>query len=318
MKIVRLVNKFNNFIYYFFYFKSIKLAFLFSYYKVDIKNADLISKEGNSIVFNKNGNKISINQLANFKFNIDYVFIILNSDFAKVTYSNSEYILLTLNNINFKVTSLSNLAVLYEIFVQNIYNVNPSINNIIVVDIGMNVGAATLYFANESFTEKVYGFEPFPETYNEAFSNVKLNESISDKVVLFNKGVSSVTEQRTIYQYESGLLSASTINSDENGIKKNGEKIVIDLLSITDLLDNIKKDHPLNKIMLKIDCEGEEYSIFESLSKTEYLNDVCSIVVEWHEYGPEKINAVLNKFKFQHFEVKDAYFNAGIIYGFKS
>jgi hypothetical protein len=204
MKIIRLANKFNNFVYYFFYFKSIKLAFLLSYYKVDIKNADLISKDGSSIVFNKNGNKISINQLSNFKFNIDYVFTILNSDFAKVTYSNSEYILLTLNNINFKVTSLSNLAVLYEIFVQNIYNVNPSINNIIVVDIGMNVGAATLYFANQSFTEKVYGFEPFPETYNEAFSNVKLNESILDKIVLFNKGVSSVTEQRTIYQYESG------------------------------------------------------------------------------------------------------------------
>jgi len=63
MKIIRLANKFNNFIYYFFYFKSIKLAFLLSYYKVDIKNADLISKDGNSIVFNKNGNKISIKQL---------------------------------------------------------------------------------------------------------------------------------------------------------------------------------------------------------------------------------------------------------------
>ena len=118
MKIIRLANKFNNFIYYLFYFKSIKLAFLLSYYKVDIKNAGLISKDDSFIVFSKNGNKISIKQLANFKFNIDYVFTILNSDFAKVTYSNSEYILLTLNNINFKVTSLSNLAVLYEIFVQ--------------------------------------------------------------------------------------------------------------------------------------------------------------------------------------------------------
>ena len=155
MKIIRLANKFNNFIYYFFYFKSIKLAFLLSYYKVDIKNAGLISKDGNFILFNKNGNKISINQLANFKFNIDYVFTILNSDSAKVTYSNSEYIILKLNNTNFKVTSLSNLAVLYEVFVQNIYNVNPSTNNIVVVDIGMNIGAATLYFANQSFTEKV-------------------------------------------------------------------------------------------------------------------------------------------------------------------
>ena len=117
----------------------------------------------------------------------------------------------------------------------------------------MNIGAATLYFANQSFTEKVYGFEPFPETFMEASANMKLNESILDKVVLFNKGVSSVTEQRAIYQYESGLLSASTINSDENNSKKNGEKVIIDLISISDLLDNIKKNHPLNKIMLKIE-----------------------------------------------------------------
>jgi hypothetical protein len=112
-------------------------------------------------------------------------------------------------------------------------------------------------------------------------------------------------------------LSASTINSDENTVNKNGEKIVIDIISITDLLDNIIKKHPLNKIMLKIDCEGEEYSIFESLSNTLYLNNVCSIVVEWHEYGPEKIKAVLNKYNFKYFEVKDSYFNAGIIYAFK-
>jgi DNA-binding winged helix-turn-helix (wHTH) protein len=106
-------------------------------------------------------------------------------------------------------------------------------------------------------------------------------------------------------------LSASTINSDESGGKKNGEKIVIDLISITDLLDNIKKNHPLNKIMLKIDCEGEEYSIFESLSKTEYLNNVCSIVVEWHEYGPEKIKAVLKRNEETHREEVNAEFDMG-------
>jgi FkbM family methyltransferase len=317
MKIIRLANKFNNFIYYLFYFKSFKLAFLFSYYKLDLKYTKLISREGDFIIFKKNGNKISISQLSNFKFNIDYLFIILNADFSTVTFSNADYFLLNINSINFKVTSLSNLAVLYEIFVQNIYNVNLSTNNIIVVDIGMNIGAATLYFANQSFTEKVYGFEPFPETYMEASSNIQLNESVIDKVVLFNKGVSSVTEKRAIYQYESGLLSASTINLDENSGNKIGQKIVIDLISITDLLDIIKKNHPLNKIMLKIDCEGEEYSIFESLSTTAYLNDVSCIAVEWHELGPEKIKSVLNKFNFQYYEIKDSYFNAGIIYAFK-
>lgn len=317
MKIIRLANKFNNFIYYFFYFKSYKLAFLFSYYKLDLKYTKLISREGDFIIFKKNGNKISISQLSNFKFNIDYVFIILNADFSKVTFSSNDYFLIEINNINFKVSSLSNLAVLYEIFIQNIYNVNLSTNNMVVVDIGMNIGAATLYLANQTFTEKVYGFEPFPETFMEASANMKLNESIINKVVLFNKGVSSVTEKRTIYQYESGLLSASTIHTEEFADKKSIDKIDIELISIKDLLDMIKKNHPLNKIMLKIDCEGEEYSIFESLSTTEYLNDVSCIVVEWHELGPEKIKSVLNKFNFQYYEIKDSYFNAGIIYAFK-
>ena len=317
MKINRLANKFNNFVYFLLKLKSIRLAYLFAYYKVDIKNAKLISKDGDFIIFNLNGNRVHINQLSNFKFNIDYLFLLLNSDFSKVTFSNSDYFLLHINNLYFKVASLSNLAVLYEIFVQNIYNINISTNNIIVVDIGMNIGAATLYFANQSFTEKVYGFEPFPETYMEANSNMKLNESLLGKVILFNKGVSNVTEKRSIYQFESGLLSASTINNDENTDNKNIKKIDIDLISIIDLLGMINKNHPENRIMLKIDCEGEEYSIFESLSETEYLNNICCIVVEWHEFGPEKIKTVLNNFNFQYFEIKDSYFNAGLIYAFK-
>ena len=154
MKINRLANKFNNFVYFLLKLKSIRLAYLFAYYKVDIKNAKLISKDGDFIIFNLNGNRVHINQLSNFKFNIDYLFLLLNSDFSKVTFSNSDYFLLHINNLYFKVASLSNLAVLYEIFVQNIYNINISTNNIIVVDIGMNIGAATLYFANQSFTEK--------------------------------------------------------------------------------------------------------------------------------------------------------------------
>lgn len=316
MKIIRILNKSLFFLYYFTKFRSVKLAFYLSYFNVSLKSTNGLKKNSSFIAF-PNNNRIHYKQLPKFLFSINLLFELLSHKGVVVSESLENSFCIEIDGLKFKVSTLSNMAVLYEIYIQKIYNVNFIHDDVVVVDIGMNVGVASLYFANYDKVKTLYGFEPFPDTYNEALMNLSFNTKLKDKLNFINKGVSDVSERKDIDLYDSGLLSASTIYSDNNFGKKIGKKITVDIISIIDLMNDISSKHPTNKIILKVDCEGEEYSIFDSLNSTSYLENVICIIVEWHENGPDRITDILTKKGFQYFQVDDANFNAGLIYAFK-
>jgi hypothetical protein len=83
-------------------------------------------------------------------------------------------------------------------------------------------------------------------------------------------------------------------------------------------MQKVYLDFPENKIILKIDCEGEEYSIFESIKSTTLLKNVTCIMLEWHERGTSDLLTILTKFNFQYFLVPNVNFNSGMIYAFKN
>jgi FkbM family methyltransferase len=210
------------------------------------------------------------------------------------------------------------MAVLYEIFIEKIYEIQVNHNNLIVVDIGMNVGVASLYFASQPYVKMVYGFEPFPETFTEAELNVSLNKGLVNKLKLINAGVSNVKETRSITLFQSGLLSASTIDQKNDYGKKLGQVIEVQLVSINDVFELVLNDNPNAKILLKIDCEGEEYAIFDLLKESKYLDNVVVGIIEWHEKGATSIEKVLinNQFKLRlENHVSE---NSGMIYAFKA
>lgn len=68
-------------------------------------------------------------------------------------------------------------SIFYEIYYNEEYNINCPTNSI-VIDIGLNVGMATLFFANKEFVSKVYAFEPDKNVYEKALYNIGLNEKI--------------------------------------------------------------------------------------------------------------------------------------------
>jgi hypothetical protein len=72
-----------------------------------------------------------------------------------------------------------------------------------------------------------------------------------------------------------------------------------------------------NEIILKMDCEGSEYDIFESLSSAKILPDFNFIIVEWHYKDPEKIFTALRDagFVFMAFDPQSK--TAGMIYAFR-
>lgn len=300
-------------------FRSIKMAYNLSYFNVAINKISGIERDGDFVVFKKTSNKIFIDHLAIFQFSInDAIELLQNSKFTVVSISTSGF-QLSVNGLLFNVHSLSNMAVLYEVFIEQIYSVSLLPKDLVVMDIGMNVGVASQYFANMNQVIAVYGYEPFLETYQEALENIKLNSVLAKKIICNNFGVSNISEQREISFFDSGLLSASTIINSANNYGKDATKnITVTLKSITEVFDTVINDYPSNPILLKIDCEGEEYVIFEMLSKTSYLNKVSCALIEWHENGADSIITVLKENNFQLLLLPHASENCGMIYAFKN
>jgi len=318
MSITRVLNKFISFCFFFFKIKHIKLAYLFAYYKLPKHWASSMQVSNGSLLFTNSGNTIRIAQLDQFGFSMHFLIELLANPLFKVTETTNTYFMVEVEGLVFKVASLSNMAVLYEIFIEKIYAIDAPHSNLVVIDIGMNVGVASLYFAMQPYVKKVYGYEPFPATFEEASLNVAANPKFANKLKLMNEGVSNINEIRAIPLFESGLLSASTIEQKNEYGKKIGQVIEVKLVTIKEVFELVLAENPNAKILLKLDCEGEEYAIFDMLKETTYLNNVVVAIVEWHEKGYSAIEKVLidNEFKLKHeHHVSE---NSGMIYALKN
>jgi FkbM family methyltransferase len=318
MNITRILNKFISFCFFFFKLKDLKLSYLFAFYKLPKKWVSNLRVKDGHLIFTNTGNRIQVAQLDQFDFSMHFLIELLSNPLFKVTESSDTYFMVEVEGLNFKVASLSNMAVLYEIFIEKIYLIETPQEDLVVIDIGMNVGVASLYFAIQPYFKKVYGYEPFPETFAEAELNVLANPKWASKLKLINKGVSNVHETRAIPLFESGLLSASTIEQKNDYGKKIGQEISVQLVSIKEVFDLVLAENPNTKILLKLDCEGEEYAIFDMLKESPYLDHVAIAIIEWHEKGSADIEKVLinNQFKLRH--VHHVSENSGMIYATKN
>ena len=318
MNLTRILHKLISFCFFFFKLKHLKLAYLFAFYKLPKTWASNLQVSNGNLLFANTGNSIRIAQLDQFGFSMHFLIEILSNPIFKVKETTNAYFIVEVEGLVFKVASLSNMAVLYEIFIEKIYAIETLHKDLVVIDIGMNVGVASLYFATQPYVGKVYGYEPFPETFAEAELNVLSNFKMASKLKLINKGVSNVNETRAIPLFESGLLSASTIEQKNDYGKKIGQEINVQLVSIKDVFDTVLAENPNAMMLLKLDCEGEEYAIFDMLKDSTYLNHVAIAIIEWHEKGSTDIEKVLinNQFKLRHTDHVSE--NSGMIYAFKN
>jgi len=318
MNFTRILHKFVTFCFFFFKLKHFKLAYLFAFYKLPTRWASNMQIKHGKLIFTNSGNSIRLPQLNQFGFSMHFLVEILSNPIFKVKETTNTFFIVEVEGLAFKIASLSNMAVLYEIFIEKIYSIDTSKKDLVVIDIGMNVGVASLYFACQPYVKKVYGYEPFPETFAEASLNVSANPNYVSKLILNNKGVSNVNETRSITLFESGLLSASTIEQKNEYGKKIGQVIAVQLVSINKVFELVVAENPNAKILLKLDCEGEEYAIFDMLKESTYLNNVEVAIIEWHEKGSTAIEKVLldNQFKLRH--VHHVSENSGMIYATKN
>ncbi len=144
---------------------------------------------------------------------------------------------------------------------------------IIIVDIGANIGAFSIAACKYYPHAKIYAFEPLPQNYENLVLNLEQN-NCSHNVVAVHSGVGKSDKPRKMnakLQKNSGGASMFT--------QPNKYIFNVEAVPMT-TIDSIIEKYDLPHIsLLKIDCEGCEYN---TLYNSKYLKKVKCLVGEWH------------------------------------
>lgn len=220
-------------------------------------------------------------------------------------------------NLKIYVESAEEFFILKEVFVENDYNFICN-DKSVIIDIGTNIGIASLFFSNLPHVEKIYCFEPIEETYNQAIDNFGLNKLISKVESIQNIGLGDKTRQE-FFLFNKNSKGNTGIRGELSPSYSNTNtaiKVPVQINSASDELVRIIDENPSKKIVVKMDCEGAEYEIFENLKNSQLLNKIDVFMLEWHDKGAEKIEEILKNNNFEYFS-KSLSPISGLIYAYK-
>lgn len=176
------------------------------------------------------------------------------------------------------------IIIIEEIFKNEEYHFDIGAQAV-VIDIGMNAGLASLYFAVRDDVEDVYGFEPFKPTFEQAMFNFKINEKYADKIHPYNYGLGDKDKELTLEYYSRAPGRMSTVKSiDEIHPSRKYETIIetVQIRNAASDINSIIERHRDKKIVIKCDTEGSEKEIFESLDSRGILKNVYMVILEYH------------------------------------
>ncbi|QNA46269.1 FkbM family methyltransferase [Lacibacter sediminis] len=265
-----------------------------------------IVRRDDILVFGRTNCRLPIKVINKYyKRGLHYIVEILNNTPIDEIKETEKGIIFTAGGMSIFINNESNAGNFYEIVCRKMYEYHTISSENIVLDIGMNTGVASLFFASKENVTKVYAYEPFETTVADAKKNLELNPRISKKITLFNYGVSNKNTKVTVPLFEDGSMQAS-VNEDfirihhAKEIKKN-QTIQIDLKDIKDILTEIIKIEDLDNkgLILKIDCEGEEYNIIDRLNECGHLTTISALLIEWHHKGPDSLVKTLKENNFK-------------------
>ncbi len=184
----------------------------------------------------------------------------------------------------------SDLFVVREIFKRTVYSTPPKG---IVIDLGANIGAYSLYAARSA--TKVYAFEPESSNFEQLKKNIELNRALP--IHIFKKAASGTNG--------TAQLSLGAIN-------KGASSLVLKRSDAQEQVETLTLDHILSLCglshvdFLKIDIEGSEYELFENAS-IHTLRRISTIVMETHRVKGKSLRDIIVKLESAGFRVRSTY-----------
>ena len=152
-----------------------------------------------------------------------------------------------------------------------------------IVDIGAHVGCFTVWAARRAPHARLLAVEPNPETFQLLVQNIRSN-GLEDRVVAINAavGVEAGTAQLDFVAHSLGTRIAVSA----------GDGVRVRVQTLGGLL----AEASVSQIeMLKMDCEGMEYSILPTLGM-KGLDVIGALACEYHPepgHNPSELDAIL-------------------------
>lgn len=193
------------------------------------------------------------------------------------------------SSLKFRVRGAMDIWSIKETFLDRFYeNYGFTIQpNWKIIDIGAGLGDYTLYAAVAQPTSQVFSFEPYPESFGLMQENLRLNAITN--VQTFDEAIGATSGELILdltggepLQFQSQLKQAVHI-----------EKSL--LVSSLSLVDALAKLGLRSCNLLKLDCEGAEYTILFGAPQP-VLENIQRIVMEYHDDLNQYNHADLTRF----------------------
>ena len=167
-----------------------------------------------------------------------------------------------------------------EIFLREEYG--SVANGAVILDVGANIGAFSIYAGMSARDVRIYAYEPTAEFYRLMQDNIRLNR-LDDIVTCFNLAVGADAQVREL-AIESSTFSFPTLFPPEDD--RVTRTVRVQCTSLADILES----NALERVdLLKMDCEGAEYEILYG-TPARYLERIHEIRMEYHDLRVEGCN----------------------------
>jgi FkbM family methyltransferase len=162
----------------------------------------------------------------------------------------------------------------------------------VVVDVGANIGVFAIYAVMECRADRVIAFEPHPDNY--ALLERNVHDNGLTNVTCVNAAVSAFTGTATLH--------VTPANSGGHSLTAPPTAESLEVPTLT--LDRAAEIYHFGAIdYLKLDCEGAEYAILDSVSP-ELLAQVDRISMEYHDVAGRSVTAIAGRLSDHGFSVR--------------
>jgi FkbM family methyltransferase len=184
----------------------------------------------------------------------------------------------------FAITTSEEIYILRELYVNGVYSFSINVP-VVVWDVGMNVGFASIFFASRN-RALVVGLEPVPYTFDLAVKNISRNLHLSSSITPINAGVASANGIGSIDFHES-VKGSTGLYGTRPSLRSiyRTSPVTVRLVDAAEQVSRLAKQYTGHCLVAKIDCEGSEYDIIQTLADHDLIRTIRLYLIEWHRYA---------------------------------